>query len=688
MTRRSGLTRLLAVPLACLLVSGAVDAIPAGAASTTWTTQASKPGTVLPWAVSCATRAVCTAVGGGVQDNDPVILRTTDRGRSWTRQTPPAGVGGLSAVSCPTVQFCLATGTGFHAIYSVTTTDGGATWSVAGFLGGEDWFDVVDCVSAADCYAEGADFGAALFHSTDGGADWSQAMLPDQGSSLSSVTRADLSCPTATTCFLVRPNLDIAGEFAVYKSDDSGGTVTLLRHVTGGSTVPDSISCWSATSCMVGGAGNGTRVLVTSDGGTRWSSLALPAGARDGVGVQCPAPSSCVLAATSSSGYLAATTSNAGASWSTAPIADVPASEPDSFGMLRCPTATACMVELPSAPSFALYATADGARSWTSSPLPFGRPPLDWVQCPSSRHCAAVGPGYAMWSIDGGRTWYPSTRAPPASVSVDALACATALTCVAGGEAWDPRTQEPVGALYRSTNGGRSWNRVTLAEASFNVTTVACPTAATCVAATSGPSPGFVRSTDGGLTWSDAVAPGSSGFETPSVSCGTATTCRSVGSRSGSGAGVVLSSSDAGATWTSAVFPSGVGGVDLLDCTSATVCVASGADEDFGYSVELDTTTTDDGGATWSTPVNLGNGSYPRSLACEGATCQLVWWRYNYGAPSTTVLETSTDGATSWTVDGVPPQVLAIAAVALAPALGFVAVGTDATDGPIALSTP
>ena len=95
----------------------------------TWSLQTLPSGIGALESVSCATSAICEAVG--YQSTGPdAIVGTTDGGTTWTSQTAPYGFGGLLSVSCPSSTACEAVGGGYGAGgQAVATSDGGTTWT-------------------------------------------------------------------------------------------------------------------------------------------------------------------------------------------------------------------------------------------------------------------------------------------------------------------------------------------------------------------------------------------------------------------------------------------------------------------------------------------------------------------------------------------------------------------------------
>ncbi|HLK45933.1 MAG TPA: hypothetical protein VKT18_08075, partial [Acidimicrobiales bacterium] len=381
-----------------------------GALGGGWTVRLSETGPVLPWTISCPTASVCTAVGGGA-DGGSAILRTVNGGTGWRHELPPSGEGGLLQVSCASRSFCLASGEGFHDVYVIATSDGGATWRQVDQTDGEVWLDSLVARSPTDWYEMLTYFGTpTLRHTTDGGTTWTTSTMPTPAGGESSSILGGLSCPTATTCYAVRPSANTDGRLEVYKTTDGAATVKRVADVAGSSEASASVACWSASGCMVTGAGTGHQVLVTTNGGTSWATRALPAGSSVGVQVQCPSSTSCLVLGTGAAGYVADTTSTRGTSWRSSTVEAMRAADPSSVTSLSCPTTATCAASVVG--GFGLYDTTDAAATWAPMHAPFGRPPLAQVACPNLRHCVAVGQGTALWSLDDGATWLAAAHGP------------------------------------------------------------------------------------------------------------------------------------------------------------------------------------------------------------------------------------------------------------------------------------
>ena len=662
---------------------------PSGALTGGWTVRMSSTGPVLASAISCPTASVCTAVGTGAEGGS-AILRTVNGGLGWRHEPPPAGEGGLGQVSCATASFCLASGGGFHDVFVIATSDGGATWRQVGQTSGEVWLDSLVALSSTDWYEMVTSFGTpTLSRTTDGGKTWTSSTMPTPSSGESSTILGGLSCPTATTCYAVRPAGNTDGRLEVYKTTNGASTVQRVVDVAATSETSASVACWSASGCMVTGAGTGRQVLVTTNGGTSWATRQLPAASSVGVEVQCPSSASCFVLGTGAAGYVSYATSTQGTSWRSSTVDAAHGADASSVDSLSCPTTSACAATVFG--GFGVYGTTDGTATWAPLHAPFGRPSLAQVACPNLRHCVAVGQGIALWSLDDGATWLAAAHSPPASAAIAAIACPVAALCLTGGSTYDAAMQSNLGVLFRSTNEGRTWNRVRLPATVPQVASISCPSATTCVAlafADTTPVAGTIlRTTDGGVTWSTVALPSTlaGSVELTAVSCASSTTCLAVGP--GDTGAVALVSTDAGSSWHAVTTP-GFGDPEVLTCTSTTSCVTAGAGQDLGYDEELDSSVTTDGGVTWSTPAEYATGASAASISCVLATCQLLSAITNLGAPYPPLLDVSSNGGRSWTAVATPSEVETLSGLCRSPELGTLLVGTDAELGPVVLSRP
>ena len=84
---------------------------------------------------------------------------------------------------------------------------------------------------------------------------------------------------------------------------------------------------------------------------------------------------------------------------------------------------------------------------------PAGYTDLSGIDCPTPGVCTAVGygPRAILGTADGGSTWTPQG---PATAVLRGVSCASPSTCVAVGQ-----TEIGRGAIFRTTNGGHTWQR-------------------------------------------------------------------------------------------------------------------------------------------------------------------------------------------------------------------------------------
>jgi hypothetical protein len=294
-------------------------------------------------------------------------------------------------------------------------------------------------------------------------------------------------------------------------------------------------------------------------------------------------------------------------------------------GQLTCPTAATCYVEgdsstSPSGPADmnSFYVSSDGAQTWSVLPVPDGVTFTSALSCASVADCAAGGLYYGHQPVyltteNGGHSW--TVRPLPAGVGqIMTIACATATNC-RGLASTSGYTLAPgFGTLladtrfFATSDGGRHFT-VTSFPKGEAIQSVACPTAAHCVAIGvyshlgPGESPDLdhgilLTSDDGGLTWQQGAWPKGYGpGPVPEVTCADASHCAMIGfvERDGterdqlggytSGKDaiqytVIAFSSDGGKTWTASTLPRSMPYpvIDALTCPTATTCYAAGGD--------------------------------------------------------------------------------------------------------------
>lgn len=344
----------------------------------------------------------------------------------------------------------------------------------------------------------------------------------------------DLSCPTATTCYIQGDNATSASGPAdmnsLYVSTDGAVSWDVLP-LPSGLTFTSALSCASAVNCAAGALLNARPVLaVTADGAHSWTLDPLPAGPSQIFQLSCPTTTTCVGLATASAnipgvvfyppyiGTRFLITTDGGARFTTSAS---PSGE--SMVNLTCPTARDCVaVGARDRDRSARYAnepgvvavTHDGGATWSSRTLPQNQGLFPPLTCVDTSHCYTLGQFVAarfqggsfstasdlLASADGGRTW--TVRRLPAGLPTPqlyGLACASDRICYASGTEDIPQ-HFPGGAVNESSamvlttsNGGVTWSRVTFAtpariprgvniDAFMAIGEIQCPKPGTCVA--------------------------------------------------------------------------------------------------------------------------------------------------------------------------------------------------------------
>jgi len=345
--------------------------------------------------------------------------------------------------------------------------------------------------------------------------------------------------------------------------------------------------------------GGVTMSAATSDGGTQWTSQAVPGGIGALTGIACGSPLRCLAVGTASSGTYILASGNGGISWSPRPVPSGVAGLTD----VSCGSATDCVAvggdrTAPNAENSGVLqgvvaTTSDGGARWTAQDLPTGVGTLNSVSCASAASCVAVGEkpsssgGVAVATTDGGTTW----SARPLMIGEGGLtgvSCPTPAHCVAVGpgttETGTQGSTSPPSIAAVTTDGGVSWSRHPFPVDGVTPAAVSCSSVDACVAVGSvSPDysvgtrvlPGAGLSTaNGGLTWTQT--PMARAGNLVSVSCPTRSVCVAVG-RSASGAthAIVLRSGRASA-WTVRLVAADVGYFTGVFCPTQSTCEVAG----------------------------------------------------------------------------------------------------------------
>lgn len=311
---------------------------------------------------------------------------------------------------------------------------------------------------------------------------------------------------------------------------------------------------------------------------TKAPDLATPGGASPGKGafnaVACMDATKCLAVGADASGVgVVSASSDGGSSWSNV---TVPAATP-TLNAIACGDASDCVA----AGQGTLLSTHDGGSSWSQAASPTADTTLLGVACTATRVCLASGvspnPGGPYWgqllrSVDAGTSW-TAISLPMGTLGIGDVTCPTVSLCIAVGA-----------GIYVSADGGATWQERTVANGTGALRSVSCSTALHCVAI--GPNPAglyhpdapaiAVSTNDGGQTWQQLGFPAKTG-SLEQIACSGPTACFAGGASPGGTAGAAfVSTNDGGTTWSSAGSPAGATSVSGLSCPEAKHCVVVG----------------------------------------------------------------------------------------------------------------
>ena len=312
---------------------------------------------------------------------------------------------------------------------------------------------------------------------------------------------------------------------------------------------------------------------------------------------------------------------------------------------------------------------------------------VDSVTCPTTTQCLSLadvltnargihwGVATSAGPTGAAQLGYVGKAAKPTGQDLRApnrLTCASTQVCLA----W--AVDQTNRAIWRTTDGGRSWTSPTAPGAAGAALNLSCTSSSTCFLLEGG----TVRtSSDAGASWGApaTAATGDTPATTPvflTVSCGTATDCVATGAAGGSA--LVSRTDDGGSTWRASTVPSGLGVVIGVVC-AATRCLAV-ASTLGGATQGTVALTSSDGGTTFTRAGTLPLAT-ATGLACATADrCAATGTAGSGGGLATTV-----DSGAMWRlalrVDGGLSTVSA-------PASGYLAGGFTNKLGAVIESSP
>jgi photosystem II stability/assembly factor-like uncharacterized protein len=510
------------------------------------------------------------------------VIRTGDGGTSWSHCTVPA-TGELRAVSFADGSHGCAVGADGAVL---TTADGGATWT-GRFLTDGPWLWAVDQVDAQHIWVAGGVMGTVgwmpfLASSEDGGASWQTQSQAMPSGLVRDVDMADSLIGWAV------------GESGLFHTTDGGASWTDVGDATTAGTDGDKVVAVGASAAWVTAFDEQSslegRVFRTLDAGASWQERTLsPADWGFADIVALDASTAVVTGRTDQSVVVTWTTTDGGVTWAC----------PGATAGMSCtgvsfPTPNDGWAVGYDETENGVLHTSDGGQTWTPQTLPGGWTEFAWfspqdVEFADTLHGWAVGAGdlrpAAAWTDDGGATWQAGSLAMAPGYEFDADLYAVDFGDLTHGWAvgYD-------GLVVRTVDGGRTWAVKRGGDGLFTAawTDVAAVGAARCwVVGTDGPGGYIARTSDGGAHWSTAKPRAARRKPLASVCFVDKLNGWAVGN-----GGLVLRTVDGGATWQSVstgVYRMDFSAVDFVDAQRGWIANA-------GEGIVLRTT---DGGRSW-----------------------------------------------------------------------------------------
>jgi photosystem II stability/assembly factor-like uncharacterized protein len=229
-------------------------------------------------AVACPMSSACLAGGDTADDaptpsEEPAIYRSTDAGATW-KPVPLPTVDGhdvVAALACASSTACLAVLTPRDAPLVTTvlsTSDAGSTWQEASIIDSPT-LDAVSCGTPTDCVAVAAS--GDTFVTSDGGASWSPGVHVD-------ANLGGVDCASATSC-LASGGVWLGGttfveRTVIFHTTDGGATWSQFALPAAVGT--GALVCQGAVCATVSTELYSSTLEVSTDGGADWTALTLP----------------------------------------------------------------------------------------------------------------------------------------------------------------------------------------------------------------------------------------------------------------------------------------------------------------------------------------------------------------------------------------------------------------------------
>jgi hypothetical protein len=306
----------------------------------------SKPNRPLRVLALIAVLAACLAL--------PAVAGATTYSMKWSRSVPllnPNDGGGFDSVACApmvagtTSLLCAAGDVRGDVFVSEHPAQSTSQWHRE-LIDKKLAITGISCPSAQLCVA--VDSHGQVMHSThplDGATAWSHAVRVDNAMAAGGgyAGFSGISCPTTTLCVAV----DNAANGQVAFTTDPTGPASAWTLTTIGSGVTlDSVSCASATFCMIGGT-DGYYTTAPTGGASGWkATTALSSSYSVVASIACNTLKLCVGVGYGNAGAGLATGSSAPSTttWSASMIgSDPPAPNAQVVDSVACPTRNFCV---------------------------------------------------------------------------------------------------------------------------------------------------------------------------------------------------------------------------------------------------------------------------------------------------------------------------------------------------------
>jgi photosystem II stability/assembly factor-like uncharacterized protein len=314
-------------------------------------------------------------------------------------------------------------------------------------------------------------------------------------------------------------------------------------------------------------------------------------------------------------------TTDSGSTWGklTLPAKTWLSSKFSCFSSSTCAVGADVQVASASTPDFtgraAMLSTDDGGRRWVTRDLPSAYGLVTDLSCPTPSHCVAFAwlrgsdplpnfqsgydryyPTTVLVTNDGGRNWMrsslprtssPLTRFELASNNGGSLSCPSTTMCDAMGEEAELVTfgggyveQDERLVVLVSHNGGRSWS-VTQAQDGWGGGTISCPSASHCwmlenVGTAPSQGDAVFTSADGGGRWSSVEStelPQPDNADLESFTCPSVHDCAVADNSANPMVQTILVTQDGGRHWRSQALPL----PDISKTVTGLSCDASGS---------------------------------------------------------------------------------------------------------------